>query len=57
VERDIALFFPLLVPGAIVVFDDFTGAFPGVVDAVDELVARSKFQRVFSFENTVVIKL
>lgn len=57
VERDIRLFFPLLVAGAIVVFDDFTGDFPGLVDVLDDLVARSNFSRVFALEKTLVIRL
>lgn len=56
VEKDIRLFFPLLIPGAIVVFDDFTGAFPGLVGAVDDLLSRRDFRRKFSFEKTLVLK-
>jgi cephalosporin hydroxylase len=57
VENDIRLFFPLLVEGAIVVFDDFTGDFPGLVDALDRLVADSDFSRIFALEKTLVLKV
>ena len=57
VEKDINLFFPLLIPGAIVVFDDFTGDFPGLVAALDELVARRRFRRIFSYEKTLVMEV
>lgn len=57
VERDIDLFFPLLVPGAIAVFDDFTGDCPGLVEAVDELMARSDFSRAFALQKTLVLKV
>lgn len=57
VEKDIQLFFPRLIPGAIVVFDDFSGHFPGLIDAVDKLIAGRKFSRVMSYHNTLVLKI
>jgi predicted O-methyltransferase YrrM len=57
VERDIALFFPLLADGAMVVFDDFAPAFPGVVGAVDALLRRRRPERVFAYRNSLVISL
>ena len=56
VERDIALFFTKLVNGAIVVFDDFSRAFPGVIEAVDALLEKKKHSRVMSYKNTLVLK-
>ena len=38
VEKDIRLFFPLLLEGAIIVFDDFSENFPGLLVAVDSLL-------------------
>lgn len=57
VENDIRLFFPLLVPGAIVVFDDFTGDFPGLVEALDRLIAESDFRRVYALDKTLVLRI
>lgn len=55
VEKDIRLFFPLLHPGAIVVFDDFAPRFPGLLEAVDDLLAKSPVRRAFSYRNTLVV--
>ena len=55
VTKDIELFFPLLLPGAIAVFDDFAARFPGVVEASDELLDRTPVRRVFSYSNTLVL--
>jgi predicted O-methyltransferase YrrM len=58
VQKDINLFFPLLVPqGAIVVFDDFSTNCPGLVEACDELLATRQVQRRFSYRNTLVVML
>ncbi|HEX6535847.1 MAG TPA: class I SAM-dependent methyltransferase [Gemmatimonadaceae bacterium] len=55
VERDIRLFFPMLVPGAIAVFDDFSARFPGLVDALDHLLATTPVRRAFGYRNTLVV--
>lgn len=55
VERDIRLFFPMLQPSALVVFDDFSARFPGLVAAVDHLLETTPVQRAFSFRNTLVV--
>ncbi len=57
VEKDIALFFPKLMPGSIVVFDDFSRNFPGLVDAVDTLIERRSFSRVMAYQNTLVVMI
>lgn len=57
VKRDLELFAPLLVEGAIVVFDDFSPNFPGVVERVDSFIAEKKPQRVMSYKNQIAIKL
>jgi predicted O-methyltransferase YrrM len=57
VEKDIELFFPFLVDGAIVVFDDFNPQFTGVVEAVDSLIARRPMARTMCYHNTFVVKL
>jgi len=55
VEADISLFWPLLTPNAIVVFDDFTTGFDGLVKAVRRLLEREKFAQVFSYAKTLVV--
>lgn len=55
VQKDIDLFFPLLLPGAIVVFDDFSTNCPGLVEACDQLLASCSFSRKFSYRNTLVV--
>ncbi len=55
VEKDIELFFPKLMPGSIVVFDDFSNGFPGLVEAVDNLISEQKFSRIMSYSNTLVL--
>jgi len=57
VEKDIELFFPKLMPGSIVVFDDFSNGFPGLVEAVDTLIAERKFSRIMSYSNTLVLMI
>ncbi len=55
VETDISLFFPKLRDGAVVVFDDFSPEFPGLLEAVDRLLAQRSFSRMMSYENTLVL--
>jgi predicted O-methyltransferase YrrM len=55
VEKDIELFFPKLQPGSIVVFDDFSNYFQGLVEAVDLLIREREFSRVMSYHNTLVL--
>lgn len=56
VENDIRLFFPLVQPGGIVVFDDFSRNFPGLVEAVDQLMKTQRLERVCCFQNTLVLR-
>ena len=55
VEKDIELFFPLLVKGGIVVFDDFSKDFPGLIEAISDLLAERTFSRMMSYRNTLVL--
>lgn len=55
VAKDIRLFLPLLLPGAIAVFDDFAARFPGVAEATDELIETTPVRRAFSYTNTLVL--
>lgn len=57
VEKDIELFFPKLMPGSIVVFDDFSKGFPGLVEAVDSLISERKFSKIMSYSNTLVVMI
>lgn len=57
VEKDIKLFFPKLKKGAIVVFDDFSPAFPGLIKAITELLAEQDISRIMSYRNTLVIEI
>jgi predicted O-methyltransferase YrrM len=56
VERDIRLFFPLVRGGGIVVFDDYSPQFPGVVGAVSRMIEAHKPERVAYFDNTLVLR-
>lgn len=56
VEKDIELFFPFLVDGAIVIFDDFSRAFPGAIQALDALLMENQHSRVMTYANTLVIR-
>ncbi len=57
VSRDIELFLPLLCPSAIMVFDDFSTAFPGLLKAVGEVLQSTKHSRCLSYQNTLVVRL
>ncbi len=57
VKRDIELFFPLLQKDSIVVFDDYSDHFPGLVEAVNSLIAAEKVSRTMYYSNTLVIKI
>jgi predicted O-methyltransferase YrrM len=57
VSKDIQLFFPKMVPGSIVVFDDFSKEFPGLIEAVDHLLNEKKFSRIMSYHRTLVLQI
>ncbi len=57
VEKDIELFFPKLIDGSIVVFDDFSYRFPGLIEAVDSVLGERKVSRLMSYPNTLVMML
>lgn len=57
VESDISLFFPLLMPGSIVVFDDFSDEAFGVIEAIDDLLNRKDVARILTYPNTLVMIL
>lgn len=57
VSRDIELFLPLLCPSAVMVFDDFSTAFPGLLKAVGEMLQSMKHSRCLSYKNTLVVRL
>ena len=57
VRKDLELFAPKLCGDAIIVFDDFSDNFPGLLVAVDEFLNRFPASRTMSYENTLVVRL
>lgn len=57
VEKDIELFFPKLMKGSIVVFDDFSNRFPGLIEAVDKVIGERKISKVMTYPNTLILML
>lgn len=57
VRKDIELFFPQLEKGSIVVFDDYFEGFPGLIEAVDEILENIEVDKIFYHRHTLVIKL
>jgi len=57
VRQDLNLFFPKLALGAIIVFDDFSKNFPGVVRVVDEYFEKKLFKSRCYYRNTLVVKI
>jgi predicted O-methyltransferase YrrM len=56
VRRDVELFFPMLVDGAIVAFDDYTPRFPGVIEEANRLLREGSFSRVMTYRQTLAMK-
>lgn len=57
VSKDIELFFPKLCSGAIVVFDDFSHTFPGLIQVVNNLLESTEITQCLSYKNTLVIRI
>ena len=57
VQRDVDLFFPLLMKGSIVVFDDCSPSAPGVIQVADDLLRRKVCEKAFAYSNTLVVML
>ena len=57
VKKDIELFFPRLEKGSRVVFDDYFDGYLGLIEAVDEILEKYNFDRVFYHRHTLVIKI
>ena len=55
VQKDIELFMPMLNSGSIIVFDDFSSNFPGVIDAVKDLFVTKNIKKSFAYKNTLVV--
>jgi len=55
VRRDVDLFFPFLMKGSIVVFDDCSQSAPGVIEVIDRLLKDNGCERIFTFSNTAVV--
>ena len=56
VKKDIDLFFPMLIDGAVVVFDDFSNRFPGLLKEIDNVLKKNQHSRVMVYANTLVLK-
>lgn len=57
VQRDVDLFFPLLVDGAIVAFDDYSDNFPGVIEVVNGILQKARHSRVMAYRKSLLLKL
>ena len=57
VAKDIKLFFPMLLKGSIVVFDDYFEGFPSLVEAIEELFEYQEVTKIFYYRHTLVIKI
>jgi predicted O-methyltransferase YrrM len=57
VLRDVELFFPFLMKGSIVVFDDCSPSAPGVVEVIDDLLQRKRLGKAFAYPNSLVAVL
>jgi predicted O-methyltransferase YrrM len=54
VQRDVDLFFPFLMKGSIVVFDDCSPSAPGVIETIDRLFHEKAFEKAFAYSNSLV---
>lgn len=57
VTKDIELFFPMLIKGSIIVFDDYFDGFPGLINAVDSAITKFNFTRCYYYKHTLVVKV
>ena len=57
VQKDIDLFIPKMQPGSIIVFDDFSSNFPGVIEAVKGLFVSNKIKKSFAYKNSLVVQI
>lgn len=57
VQRDIAQYTPLLKPGGLVVFDDYSPAFASYAAAVDEAISDSgRYSAIIRYERTLIAR-
>jgi predicted O-methyltransferase YrrM len=54
VQRDVDLFFPFLMSGSIVVFDDCSPSAPGIIEVVDELFRKKVIDKAFVHSNALL---
>jgi hypothetical protein len=57
VKGDIAHFRPMLVPQAVVIFDDYSEEFPGVVRAGDEFIKENPSSTSINLGRSLVVKM
>ena len=56
VEKDLRLFLPKLMDGAIVAFDDCSRGFPGVIEAISDLLKTGVHMQAMTYPNTFVMR-
>jgi predicted O-methyltransferase YrrM len=56
VQKDIELFFPMLIDGAIVVFDDYSNRFPGLLEVIDQQLQKGQYYHCMAYPNSFVLK-
>ncbi len=56
VQKDINLFLPKLKKESIIVFDDFSNNYQGLIEAVDSLISRKYFSRMMTYDRTLVLR-
>ena len=57
VQKDIELFYPKLKKNSIIVFDDYSLKYTGVVEAVDSLISEKQFSRMMTYDRTLILKV
>ena len=57
VRKDLQLFEKKLLPGAIIVFDDYYEKYPGLLKSVNEFIKKKKVKKVFKFQYNLVIMI
>jgi predicted O-methyltransferase YrrM len=56
VKKDFDNYFDLVLPGGVIIFDDYSRDFSGIVKFIKELISMGKIETFYSYKNTFVIK-
>jgi predicted O-methyltransferase YrrM len=57
VKEDFENYFPLVIKGGLIVFDDFSDWHPGVKKLISEAIKKNNFESYFYYESTFIIKV